>query len=62
MVLLQWAVWGLALFVSLGFVFHIRSDARNRKVVHMVTVLQTVTMLVFVALFAFEPWNKLEAR
>jgi hypothetical protein len=59
MALLQWAVWGLAVFVFLGFVFHMRTDARNGQVIHMVTVLQTATMLAFVALFAFEPWNKL---
>ncbi len=58
MTLLQWAVWGLALFVCFGFVFNMRSDAKNGKVIHIVTVLQTITTFVFVALFAFEPWNK----
>ncbi len=56
--IIQWVIWSIFLLITFCFLFGIRNDLNNKKIVHIVLVIQTELYFLFSFLFFLFPWNK----
>ena len=59
MMIWEWIIWSIAVIISVSFVINLRAEAKNGRMVHIITIAQTIIQLVVCLLFLFLPWNKL---
>ncbi|OGS27289.1 MAG: hypothetical protein A2297_00385 [Elusimicrobia bacterium RIFOXYB2_FULL_48_7] len=58
MAILQWIVWCLACFFSLGAIWHIRNEAKNHSPIHIISILQILLYLLALIVFFQSSWSK----
>ena len=59
MIIIQWIVWGLALFTFIALLYFYRKDTRRGKPIHEASISQLVLFCLAVIIFPFKTWNKL---